>query len=149
MADQFVYLDHAATTPVDPRVVEAMRPYFVEAWGNPSSVYALGRRARRALDDARDRSAQVLRCRANEVVFTGCGTESDNLAIKGAAIAQAELRGWRHVVTTRIEHHAVLLEFDVPSFRTDRSRPTPPPPTPPRTNRRGRSPGPLVPKRRR
>ncbi len=104
----FVYLDHAATTPVDARVLEAMLPYFRADWGNPSSVYAHGRRARRALDDARDRVAQVLNCRANEIVFTGCGSEGDNLAVKGAAMAAAELRGAKHVVTTRVEHHAVL-----------------------------------------
>jgi cysteine desulfurase len=103
-----VYLDNAATTPVDPRVLDAMRPYWEEDWGNPSSVYAVGRRARRALDAGRDRIAQILNCRANEIVFTGCGSESDNLAIKGAAMALAEQRGWRHVVTSRIEHHAVL-----------------------------------------
>src|SRR5215469_13526534 len=103
-----VYLDNAATTPVDPRVFEAMRPYWLEDWGNPSSVYAVGRRARRALDSARDRCAQVLNCRANEIIFTGCGSESDNLAIKGSALALAEQRGWRHVVTSRVEHHAVL-----------------------------------------
>ncbi len=105
---QGVYLDNAATTPVDPRVFEAMRPYWLDDWGNPSSVYAVGRRARRALDDARDRIAQVLNCRANEIVFTGCGSESDNLAIKGVALAQSEQRGWRHLVTSRVEHHAVL-----------------------------------------
>ena len=103
-----VYLDNAATTPVDPRVFEAMRPYWLEDWGNPSSVYAVGRRARRALDNARDRIAQVLNCRANEIIFTGCGSESDNLAIKGSAIALKEQRGWTHVVTSRVEHHAVL-----------------------------------------
>src|SRR6266852_3375221 len=86
-----VYLDNAATTPVDPRVFEAMRPYWLEDWGNPSSVYSVGRRARRALDDARDRIAQLLNCRANEIVFTSCGSESDNLAILGGALAQAEL----------------------------------------------------------
>jgi cysteine desulfurase len=103
-----VYLDNAATTPVDPRVFEAMRGYWLEDWGNPSSVYAVGRRARRALDNARDRCAQLLNCRANEIIFTGCGSESDNLAIKGSAIALAEQRGFRHVVTSRVEHHAVL-----------------------------------------
>jgi len=103
-----VYLDNAATTPVDPRVFEAMRPYWLEDWGNPSSVYSVGRRARRALDDARDRIAQLLNCRANEIVFTSCGSESDNLALLGGALAQAELHGWKHVVTSRIEHHAVL-----------------------------------------
>lgn len=105
---QPVYLDNAATTPVDPRVFEAMRPYWLEDWGNPSSVYAVGRRARRALDNARDRIAQVLNCRANEIVFTGCGSESDNLAVKGVALAQLEQRGWKHVITSRVEHHAVL-----------------------------------------
>jgi cysteine desulfurase len=103
-----VYLDNAATTPVDPRVFEAMRPYWLDDWGNPSSVYAVGRRARRALDSARDRCAQVLNCRANEIIFTGCGSESDNLAIKGSAMALAEQRGWKHIVTSGIEHHAVL-----------------------------------------
>lgn len=103
-----IYLDHAATTPVHPRVVSAMQPYFNAEWGNPSSVYAHGRRARRALDDARDFIAQVLGCRANEVIFTGCGSESDNLAVKGVALALAETRGWRHVVTSTVEHHAVL-----------------------------------------
>jgi cysteine desulfurase len=71
-------------------------------------VYGVGRRARRALDDARDRIAQLLNCRANEIVFTSCGSESDNLALLGGALAQAELHGWKHVVTSRIEHHAVL-----------------------------------------
>jgi cysteine desulfurase len=107
MADA-VYLDNAATTPVDPRVFEAMRPYWLEEWGNPSSVYAVGRRARRALDDARDRIARILNARANEIVFTSCGSESDNLAIRGAALAQSEQLGRKHIVTSRIEHHAVL-----------------------------------------
>src|ERR1700694_1778119 len=123
-----VYLDNAATTPVDPRVFEAMPPYWLEDWGTPSSVYSVGRRARRALDDARDRIAQLLNCRANEIVFTSCGSESDNLAIRGAAQAQAELHGWKHVVTSQIEHHAVLhacpwleqhLGFDVTYLEVD------------------------------
>jgi cysteine desulfurase len=103
-----IYLDNAATTPVDPRVFEAMRPFWLETWGNPSSVYGVGRRARRALDDARDRIAQVVNCRANEIIFTSCGSESDNLAVRGAAQAQAELFGSKHIVTSRVEHHAVL-----------------------------------------
>src|SRR5216683_5419100 len=123
------YLDYAATTPVDPRVFEAMRSYWLDDWGNPSSVYAVGRRARRALDSARDRCAQVLNCRANELIFTGCGSESDNLAIKGSAIALSEPRGWKHVVTSRIEHHAVLhacewlekhLGFEITYLEVDR-----------------------------
>ncbi|MBI4491617.1 MAG: cysteine desulfurase [Chloroflexi bacterium] len=103
---ELVYLDHAATTPVDPRVVEAMLPFFERRWGNPSSVYALGRGAKRALDDARDSMAEVLACKPNELVFTSCGTESDNLAIKGVAFARAA-RG-KHLITSKIEHHAVL-----------------------------------------
>ena len=94
-------------------------------------MYAVGRRARRALDDARDRIAQVLNCRANEIIFTGCGSESDNLAIKGSALAQAEQRGWKHVVTSRVEHHAVLhacewlekhLGFEITYVDVDRPR---------------------------
>lgn len=108
MSQPVVYLDNAATTPVDPRVLEAMQPYWLEVWGNPSSVYGVGRKARRALDDARDRIAQVLNCRANEIVFTSGGSESDNLALRGAAQAQAERNGARHIVTTQVEHHAVL-----------------------------------------
>ncbi|GAC1313178.1 MAG: cysteine desulfurase family protein [Chloroflexota bacterium] len=103
-----VYLDNAATTPVDPRVFEAMRPYWLDDWGNPSSIYGIGRRARRAVDDARDRVARVLNCRANEIIFTSCGSESDNLAIRGAAQAQRERSGRSHIVTSAIEHHAVV-----------------------------------------
>jgi cysteine desulfurase len=101
-----IYLDHAATTPVDPRVVEAMLPYFTEQWGNPSSLYEHGQRARRALDEARDTVANALSARPNEITFTSCGSESDNLAIKGVAMALQE-RG-RHIITCKIEHHAVL-----------------------------------------
>jgi cysteine desulfurase len=107
-SSETVYLDNAATTPVDPRVFEVMRPYWLQEWGNPSSVYGVGRRARRALDDARDHIAQVLNCRANEIIFTSCGSESDNLALRGGALAQSEQRGWKHIVTSRVEHHAVL-----------------------------------------
>jgi cysteine desulfurase len=101
-----IYLDHAATTPVRPEVVEAMLPYFGEHYGNPSSIYSLGRDARQAIDRARDLVAAVLGCRAPEIIFTSCGSESDNLAIKGAAFALRE-RG-THIITTQIEHHAVL-----------------------------------------
>ena len=100
------YLDHAATTRVDERVVEAMLPYFRERWGNPSSVYGHGRTARRALDESRDTVAGVLGCRPNEVLFTSGGSESDNLAIKGVAFARRS-EGNR-IVTTQVEHHAVL-----------------------------------------
>jgi cysteine desulfurase len=101
-----IYLDHAATTYTDERVVEAMLPYFTEGWGNPSSVYSLGRSARRAVDRARDTLAEILACKPNELLFTSCGSESDNLAIKGVAFArQAE---GRHLITSKVEHHAVL-----------------------------------------
>ncbi len=100
------YLDHAATTHVDERVVEAMLPYFRERWGNPSSVYSNGRIARRALDESRDTVAGVLNCRPNEVLFTSGGSESDNLAIKGVAFARRAEGD--HIVSSRIEHHAVL-----------------------------------------
>ena len=80
-----IYLDHAATTYSDPRVVEAMLPYFTEQAGNPSSVYSWGRSARRAMDRARDTLAEILACKPNELIFTSCGSESSNLAIKGVA----------------------------------------------------------------
>jgi cysteine desulfurase len=103
---RLTYLDHAATTHLDQRVLEAMLPYLRERWGNPSSLYGHGRVARRALDESRDTVAQVLSCRPSEVLFTSGGTESDNLAIKGVAFARR--RDGDHLVTTRIEHHAVL-----------------------------------------
>lgn len=106
MADRITYLDHAATTAVDPRVLEAMLPFLGTLYGNPSSLYRIARDARRAVDAARDSVAEVLGARASEVIFTASGTESDNLAVKGVAFAHYPSRG--HVVTTQIEHHAVL-----------------------------------------
>jgi cysteine desulfurase len=103
---RLTYLDHAATTPLDERVLEAMLPYLRERWGNPSSLYSHGRVARRALDESRDTVAQVLSCRPSEVLFTSGGTESDNLAIKGVAFARRQ--DGDHIVTTKIEHHAAL-----------------------------------------
>jgi cysteine desulfurase len=102
-----IYLDHSATTAVDPRVIEAMLPFWTEHYGNPSSIYGLGRRAAAALEDARSRAARLLNCQPAEIVFTSCGTESDNLALRGVALTQAA-RGRRHIVTTPIEHHAIL-----------------------------------------
>ena len=100
------YLDHAATTPVLPEVKEAMLRALEEDFGNPSSVHAVGRRARQIVEDARDRVAAAVGASPAEIVFTGGGTEADNLALKGAA---AKLRGnGNHIVTTRFEHHAVL-----------------------------------------
>ena len=101
-----IYLDHAATTPVRPEVVDAMLPYLTEHWGNASSIHAAGRRARQGLDEAREAVARIIGAKPREIVFTSGGTESDNLAIKGAAWA-ASARG-RHIVTSAVEHKAVL-----------------------------------------
>lgn len=102
-----IYLDYAATTPVDPAVVEAMRPYWTDVYGNTSSVHSVGRAALRAVDDARQTCAEILGCQPAEIVFTGSGTESDNLALRGAVMA-ARQRGQRaRIITTPIEHHAV------------------------------------------
>lgn len=101
-----IYLDHSATTPVDTRVVEAMLPYFADQYGNASSLHRLGQAAHAALDAARRTIAEILNARPNEIVFTGCGSESDNLALRGVALA-LRARG-NHLITTPIEHHAIL-----------------------------------------
>ncbi len=101
-----IYFDHAGTTAMDQRVLEAMLPYFTQLYGNASSVHTVGQEARYALDGARERVARVLNCRNREVVFTSGGTESDNAAIQGAATALEETG--RHVITASTEHHAVL-----------------------------------------
>ena len=101
-----VYMDHSATTPMRPEAVEAMLPYFSEAYGNPSSLYALAEQSRNALDEARESVARVLACRPSEVVFTSGGTESDNAALKGVAFGRREEGD--HIITSAIEHHAVL-----------------------------------------
>lgn len=100
-----IYLDHAATTPVRPEVLEAMLPYLSGVFGNPSSAHVFGRRAREALDDAHERLARAIGAEAREIAFTSGGTEADNLALKGAAWA-GKARGHR-IVTTPVEHHAV------------------------------------------
>jgi cysteine desulfurase len=99
-----VYLDHNASTPVHPEVVDAMLPYFSERFGNPSSIHGFGRDAREGMDIARERLAAFLKVGKDEIVFTSGGTESDNLAVKGVAAA----RGRGHIVTSAVEHHAVL-----------------------------------------
>ena len=101
-----VYLDYNATTPLAPQALEAMMPFLKEEFGNPSSIHAGGRRARAAIDDARDRIAACLSAKAGDIVFTGGGTESCNLAILGLARAHT-MRG-RHIITSAVEHHAVL-----------------------------------------
>jgi cysteine desulfurase len=100
-----VYLDHASTTPVHPGVLQAMEPYLRQEFGNPSNLHPPGRRAAEARERARAQVARVLGCHADEVVFTGGGSESDNLALTGVALARP---GGRHLVTTAIEHSAVL-----------------------------------------
>jgi cysteine desulfurase len=102
-----IYLDHAATTPPALEVIDAMLPYLRADWGNPSSPHARGRRARGAIDDARDRLAALIGCTAREVTFTAGGTEADNLAMRGTLGRWGAERG-RHVVTSAIEHEAVL-----------------------------------------
>ena len=104
---RFVYADNAATTPVSREVIDAMLPCFEDSWGNPSSLHAKGREAKELLDDARARIAGVFNCSPGEIYFTSCGTESDNWAIKGAAMKMRS-KGRTHIVTSKIEHHAVL-----------------------------------------
>lgn len=106
-----IYLDHSATTPVDKRVVDAMLPYLTEEFGNPSSLHAFGRSAKVALEEAREKIAEVLHSKSNEIVFTAGGSEADNLAIFGAAYSP-QARG-KHFVTNRAEHHAVFHAFDI------------------------------------
>jgi len=101
-----VYLDHNATTPVIPEVLQAMLPYFTDIYGNASSIYSKGREAKSALEDCRNKCAELLGCSPSEIFFTSGGTESDNYAIKGVAFANRK-KG-RHVITSPIEHHAVI-----------------------------------------
>lgn len=102
-----IYLDYSATTPVDPRVLEAMAPYFSDSFGNPSSVHRFGQQAEAAIDSARETVARILNCSADEVIFTSCGSESDNLAIRGAAYAMREKTGAKWILASRTEHPAV------------------------------------------
>ena len=101
--EQRIYMDHAATTPVAPEVREAMLPFASEVFGNASSLHSFGREARAAIELARDKVARLIGAQADEIVFTSGGTESDNLAICGVALARMETH--RHVVTSAIEHH--------------------------------------------
>lgn len=105
MTTRMHYLDHAATSPVLPEVREAMLPFLDDRWGNPSSIYATGREARKGVDEAREKLALAIGSAPEEVVFTGGGTEADNLAVKGVAWAQ-EQKG-KHILLPKIEHHAV------------------------------------------
>jgi len=101
-----IYLDYAATTPADPAVVQAMLPYFHDAFGNPSAIYSYGQEAKNAVEEARAKVARLIGARDDEIVFTGSGTEADNFALKGVAFANKS-KG-NHIITSSIEHHAVL-----------------------------------------
>ena len=101
-----IYMDNAATTRVTEPVMEAMQPYFCEIFGNPMSVHSFGRESRKAVENARRQVATALGAQPNEIYFTGCGTESDNWAVRGAAYAN--VKKGRHIITTAIEHHAIL-----------------------------------------
>ena len=99
-------MDHSATTATDPAVIEAMLPYFSEKYGNPSSIYTIGRQARKAIEESRQKVADLIGAKKEEIIFTGSGTESDNLAIKGSVFKNREKGD--HIITSSIEHHAVL-----------------------------------------
>lgn len=103
---QRIYFDHAATTPTKPEVLDAMMPYFTQNFGNPSSIYQIAQVNRKAVDDAREKIANAIGANPNEIFFTAGGTESDNWAIKGIALKKN--RKGNHIITTKIEHHAVL-----------------------------------------
>ncbi|MSQ21855.1 MAG: aminotransferase class V-fold PLP-dependent enzyme [Dehalococcoidia bacterium] len=123
---RLIYMDHAATTGVRPEVLESMLPYFSELYGNPSSLYTLAQESRKAVDESRETVAQILSCRDSEVIFTSGGTEADNTALKGAALALRPTGN--HIITTSIEHHAVLhachflqnLGFEITYLPVDR-----------------------------
>ena len=110
--ERLIYLDHSATTPVDPRVVEAMAPYFSAVFGNSESSHAFGREAASALEAARQTVADLLGCRPSEIVFVGSGSEADNLALRGAAWSALQTGRGNHIITTPIEHHAVGRTVD-------------------------------------
>jgi cysteine desulfurase len=102
-----IYLDYAATTPVDKRVLQAMMPYFSEEFGNPSSIHFLGQRAENALETARETVAGVINCKPDEIIFTSCGSESDNLALRGVSFAKRNETDSNRILTSRAEHHAI------------------------------------------
>jgi len=103
-----IYMDHSATTPVRPEVMEAMLPYFSELYGNPSSIHGVGRKAGAALAKARRTVAGLIGSKPSEIIFTGCGSESDNAAVRGLALARRQATGANRIITTPIEHKAVL-----------------------------------------
>ena len=106
--DKRIYMDHAATTPVDPEVVAAMLPFFSNEYGNPSSIHRWGQRADHAVTSAREDLANILNCEVDEIIFTSCGSESDNLALRGIALAARERGNGNHIIVSAIEHPAIL-----------------------------------------
>lgn len=106
MKDRHIYLDHAATTPVHPEVLQEMLPFFTDKFGNPSSIYGYGRDAKRAIEESRNKVAKAIGADPSEIFFTGSGTEADNWAIKGVAFANKDTKN--HIITTSIEHPAIL-----------------------------------------
>ncbi|HEY70274.1 MAG TPA: cysteine desulfurase [Anaerolineae bacterium] len=108
MSSERIYLDYAATTPVDPRVLEAMQPYFMQHFGNPSSHHGWGLHAQQAIDSSRQQVAESLNCAPEEIIFTACGSESDNLALRGAAFAARQERDANRILTSPVEHPAIL-----------------------------------------
>jgi cysteine desulfurase len=112
MPSRAVYLDHSATTATDPRVVEAMLPYFTQGFGNASSSHSAGRYAEQAIEDARERMALVLNCKTTEIIFTSGGSESNNLALRGAGWQHRTHSNKNHLITTPIEHSAIGRTVD-------------------------------------
>lgn len=104
--DDIIYMDHCSSTPTDSRVIEAMNPYFDKLYGNPSSAYSFAQESAKAIEEAREKVANILNAKQIEIIFTSGGTEANNLAIKGVAFANRE-KG-NHIITSKIEHHAVL-----------------------------------------
>jgi cysteine desulfurase len=102
-----IYLDYAATTPMDARVLDAMLPYFRESYGNPSSIHRYGQKAESAVEAAREKVAAILHCRPDEIIFTSCGSEADNLALRGAAMARRSAFDETWILTAKTEHDAV------------------------------------------
>jgi len=104
-----IYLDNNATTAIDPQVLDAMLPYLREQYGNPSSAYSFGKKVARAIDQAREQVASLVHCDPAEIVFTGCGTESDNSAVQSALLID---RDRKHIVTSKVEHSAILKQAE-------------------------------------
>src|ERR1700751_5081467 len=104
-----IYLDNNATTAIDPQVLDAMLPYLKEQYGNPSSAYSFGKKVARAIDHAREQVASLLHCDPAEIVFTSCGTESDNSAIQSALLIDQDRK---HIITSKVEHSAIVKQAE-------------------------------------